>query len=453
MLTDIYLQSPPFVQNLALSLYGAKMHKERFGGNIPQEYTQLGEPFTLPSEAEYVVQGERLQLLLQHCATYVPYYRNLLQGIDLKNITPSNLSEFLPKLQKSQLIENPLDFLSTHPSLKKGLLKLNTSGSSGTPLTIYASLEARRINYYFYEQLLRYKGTTYRARSTTFAGRILYKETSNRLDRYDLFNKTQYLSSYLISNNTIEKYIDALNYWQPDFIDSYPSALNELQMLARNKGLTLRFTPKLILTSSETLTSQTRADIEMFFGTKVVDHYGCTEMAVSAFSEGGQYYARPPYAIMEMEPQGDGRFSLVTTGLLNFAMPLLRYDIGDCIASQDSSNPYMFDYVDGRMDDVIITPEGRKVGRIDPAFKGIMGVDLAQVVQEELNSLIVRVVLNKDNSHLFNEQLLAENMKERTSQLMDIRIHYEKFIEKGRNGKFKSVISKLGKPNSPQPFN
>lgn len=445
MLSNVYLKAPPYLQNLGLSLYGAKLYRERFSGDIPPQYREASDPFTRSTTKEYQAQADRFFLLLKHCADYVPYYKKFLRGVNLTEITPSNLSSFLPKLTKASILENSQELLSTHPSFRKNLLKLNTSGSSGTPLTIYSSREARRINYFFYEQLLRFMGTTYRARSTTFAGRILYKEDSKRLDRYDKFNKTQYLSSYFISNRTIGKYIQALNDWQPEFIDSYPSALYELQLLARDKGLSINFKPKFILTSSETLTPHARAEIEAFFGTKVVDHYGCTEMAVSAFSKGEQYYASPLFAVMELETQGDSRFSLVTTGLLNFAMPLLRYEIGDCVVSRDATNPYIFEHIDGRMDDVIITPEGRRIGRIDPAFKGIAGVNLAQVVQEEIDKIVVKLVLNKEKKHLFCEELLIKNLKERTSSFIQIEVVYEEAIEKGHNGKFKSVISKVNR--------
>ena len=445
MLSNIYLKAPPFLQNIALSIYGAKMYRERFGGKIPEPYANLSSPFSEPTQAELDIQGKRFKLLLEHSATYVPYYKKMLNGLPLNNITPANLSEFLPKLSKSEIIQQPHLFLSSHPAFKSGLLKLNTSGSSGTPLTVYSSPEARRINYRFYERLLLEKGTTYRARSTTFAGRILYRESSKRVDRYDSFNNTQYLSTYFISDSNIRKYIDALNYWQPEFIDSYPSALIEIQLLARNHGLSINFQPKLILTSSETLSSQARTDIESFFGSKVVDHYGCTEMTVSAFSDGGRYYANPLFSVLEMEAQGKDRFSLITTGLLNFAMPLLRYELGDCVVTRTPESPYVFDHVDGRMDDVIITPEGRRIGRIDPAFKGIEGIELAQVVQEELNRITITVVVNKDKRHLFNESLLVENLKQRTSHLMDIKVNYQDTIAKSPNGKFKSVISKISK--------
>lgn len=443
MLNEIYLGCPAFVQNLALSLYGAKMHRDRFGGEIPEIYQHLASPFIAPTATHYQLQQTRLTALLDHCANYVPYYQRIFKDCNWKAVNAENIGELLPKLTKKDIIADPHAFLSTAPQFQDKLLQLNTSGSSGTPLKILSSYEARRLNYHFYERLLKECGSTYRAKSTTFAGRILYKENSKTFDRYDKFNNTQYLSTYFISSSTIKKYIDALNRWQPEFIDAYPSALTEIVQLARQQELRILFRPKFILTSSETLSPQARTQIETFFNSKVIDHYGCTEMTVSAFSNGGPYYASPLYSVLEAVQQGDQGYSLITTGLLNFAMPLVRYEIGDCISTNNPQTPYVFDGVEGRLDDVIVTPEGRRVGRIDPAFKGIEGVEMAQVIQDTINQITVKIVLNEQQRNSFNEILLIENLKQRTSPLMDIRITYHQKIEKGANGKFKSVVSNI----------
>jgi phenylacetate-CoA ligase len=97
------------------------------------------------------------------------------------------------------------------------------------------------------------------------------------------------------------------------------------------------------------------------------------------------------------------------------------------------------------MDDIIITPEGKKIGRMDPAFKGVEGIASAQIVQEYLNKIIVLVVLDSKEASRFDSTLLASNIKERTSQAIDVEIEYVKEIAKGANGKFKSVVSKIKK--------
>lgn len=448
MLDKIYLNSPYWLQNLGLTLYGIKSYRERFVGDIPEVYSDMRPTLSEASKETMEMQDARLKALLEHASAYVPYYRKILKDVAVSEISADNISNYIPKLTKETILAAPTEFLSEHPAFQKDCLTLNTSGSTGTPLKIICSRESRRINYHFYALALREKGLEYRSKSTTFAGRVLYSEKTKRFDRYDYFNKTQYLSTYYISADNIERYIDALNQWSPEYIDSYPSALFEIQLLARKKGLTLTFKPKLILTSSETLSLQAKEEIESFFGASIMDHYGCTEMVVSAFSKNGKYYIDPLYSVVELDSQGDNRFSLVVTGLLNFAMPLIRYDIGDDVVSDNPSNPYVFDYVEGRRDDVIITPEGRRIGRIDPAFKGVSGILQSQVVQDSLQSITVKVVLNKSSAEAFDELKLINNIKQRTSQAINVNISYQDFIAREKNGKYKSVISNISKPNA-----
>jgi len=441
---ELYLSLPPFGQNLALSAYGMTLYKQRFGGSLPSTYDRTSPLFSKPTPADIERQTLQLRQLLTHCKAFVPYYKPYLESVDISTITGATLGEYLPKLTKQIILEHPSDFISQAPEHNtKQLIKLNTSGSSGTPLTLFTTHEARKINYMFYQHALNEFGCHYRSKSTTFAGRILYKTLGKSPARYDYFNKTQYLSSYFISLETIDSYIFALNKWQPEFIDAYPSALLEICTLARQKNLSLTFSPKVVLTSSETLTSEVRAIIESFFAAPVLDHYGCTEMAISAFSSGGKYFAPADYSVIELEPAFDNLYSVITTGLLNFGMPLLRYEIGDLVSKSFADSNYIFDSIEGRADDVIVTPEGKRIGRMDPAFKGIKGIEMAQIIQENINEIAVLIVLSKEQSQDFDNILLIKNIKTRTSESIQVTIKYVDTIAKEKNGKFKSVISKI----------
>src|SRR5690606_34250288 len=48
--------------------------------------------------------------------------------------------------------------------------------------------------------------------------------------------------------------------------------------------------------------------------------------------------------------------------------------------------------IEGRQDDVLLTSDGRQVGRLDPVFKGGMHLLEAQIVQVALDEIHVRVV-------------------------------------------------------------
>lgn len=445
MIKKIYFNSPSFMQNAMISGYGIKVFCERFIGSVPEEYKNVENAFAPPGEESFNAQDRRLRSLLRHCKRSVPYYSRLLRDIDINLINSKNLHEYFPVLTKKDLLNNSSALISTDSKRFPPQVKIATSGTSGTPLTIYATRESRRVNYAFFNNFLESLGSSYRCKSTILAGRKLYKAGDSQVDRYDYFNRTQYLSVYDISLKSIEKYVSALNKWRPEYIDSHPSALFEIQYLAKEKGLTIDFQPKFIVTSSETLTLSIREKVEEFFNAKIYDHYGCAEMCVSAFSNGEKYYNDPSYSVIELINKGQNLYSLVVTGLINFAMPLVRYEIGDVVQCEDASNPYIFEAVDGRLDDIIVTPEGKFVGRLSPVFKGIPGLELAQVVQESKNDLVVNVVLREGEREKFDESLLIKKLKSSTSEAMSVQINYVSDIEKGANGKFKTVVNLVKK--------
>lgn len=438
-----YYKSPRIIQNFALGLYGYRNYRSRFSGSIPIEYASEFSLFNPPGPERYDIQNQRFRQLLWHSASYVPFYKELLSGVNIQDVSVGNMSKYIPKITKEEILQSPGSFRSTHPVFNNSYINLYTSGSSGTPLHYISSYEGRRINYHYYNKILKEYSCNYRSRSTTLAGRVLYKKSSAEVARYDRFNNTQYLSSYGISDSSIVNYVRALNFWKPLFIDSYPSALSEIVALAIEKGLEVEFKPNFILTSSETLSITQRQDFENFFGCDVVDHYGCTEMCVSAVSNGGYYYSDPAYSIIEYDEKHGDSFSLVCTGLLNFAMPIFRYDIGDLAKPVNESCSYVFSKIEGRLDDTILTPEGNRIGRLDPAFKGVSGIKYSQVVQRSLNDIEVNVVLSDSPLHKFDESILIDNLKSMTSPSIFFRINYTKKIEREINGKFKSVVSLL----------
>ena len=445
MLQSIYLNLPRSIQNMSLSMFGAKLYKERFSGSVPEEYDGHLSILGNFSEHDFVAQTVRLRALISHCKDYVPFYQPHLRNVDPHTVSAADLGNILPVISKADVLANSSQFISTHPEIQSRLKTANTSGSSGTPLSVKYTDEARRVNYRIYNAALNQFGCDYRSKSTTFAGRILYKDPKNQPDRYDFFNRTQYISSYFISEQTISSYVEALNRWQPEFIDTYPSAIVELLKLAKDSNLQFTFRPKVVLTSSENLSTEARSFIEDTLKTRVLDHYGCTEMAINAFSNGEKYYANPRFSVLEMQRSFDNYYEVLATGLLNFGMPLLRYKIGDMVSKSNSESNYVFDSVDGRLDDVIVTPEGKKIGRMDPAFKGVEGIVLSQIVQHKVDSISVYVVLDKNKPGLFDQSLLISNIKSRTSDQINVDIIVTESIEKGANGKFKAVVSRVGK--------
>ena len=97
--------------------------------------------------------------------------------------------------------------------------------------------------------------------------------------------------------------------------------------------------------------------------------------------------------------------------------------------------------IEGRSDDMLYTVDGRRIGRLDPVFKANLPIREAQIVQDRLDHLIVRVVPAEGYSD-HTEENISERLQERMGS-MSIDFEQLSEIPRTSNGKFRAVISNL----------
>lgn len=313
-----------------------------------------------------------------------------------------------------------------------------------------------RENYAFFNLFLRSIGVDEFQRSATFGGRLIVSKENNAPPywRKNYAMNTLMCSSYHLSGQTIPFYIKALEEWQPKFIDSYPSAIYEVAKFINANQVEHKIQLKIVVTSSETLGDYQREAIEQAFQCPVFDQYGCAEMAVVAYQqEDGRYFMPPQYSIAEVLDDDDRPVKpgesghLVCTGLLNQAMPLIRYRMGDIVKTskeQLEGYPYVLylDSIEGRSDDVVVTTSGSRVGRLGPIFKGVRGVSETQITQKTLTLLQVKLVISSEYTDATEIQI-RDALKNHVGTTMHIRFEYVTHIPREKNGKFKFVKSEL----------
>jgi phenylacetate-CoA ligase len=208
------------------------------------------------------------------------------------------------------------------------------------------------------------------------------------------------------------------------------------------------------VTNSETLFGWQRQVIEEAFQCPVRDYYGSAEAVIFAPQcPEGTYHFDPLVGVAEIvddenrpvPPGHSGR--LLATTLTNRVMPLVRYEIGDlatrldapcrCGSPRDGAREII-----GRQDDVIITRDGRIVGRVDHIFKGIVGIRECQVVQEAPD--LVRLLVVADSEFdAAQERLVRSNAHSRLGDGVRIELVRVDRIPRARNGKFRGVVSRV----------
>ena len=101
-------------------------------------------------------------------------------------------------------------------------------------------------------------------------------------------------------------------------------------------------------------------------------------------------------------------------------------------------------HVDGRVEDYILTPDGRLVGRLDHIFKEQFDVAEAQIVQISGTSISVLIVPRSSYSNASNRALMRE-IRARLGTKMEIKIEIKDSIPREANGKFRAVKSEFGR--------
>jgi len=107
----------------------------------------------------------------------------------------------------------------------------------------------------------------------------------------------------------------------------------------------------------------------------------------------------------------------------------------------------VLDYVHGRIEDYIFTPEGRSVGRLDHLFKDAKYIRNAQIVQNDLNAIIIRI--EKENGYSKKiEQAILKEARIRLGITIDIQFQYVKEMDRESSGKLKFVVQNIERENS-----
>ena len=140
-----------------------------------------------------------------------------------------------------------------------------------------------------------------------------------------------------MSDEVTDQYLAIVAKKKIGYIYGYPSAIYLLASRAEKRNLKFPYL-KGCVTTAEMLTQKYREIIEPAFGCQVMDVYGAGDGGVTAFeSEPGIYKVGYNCIIdIERNQPDDDTGSVLLTDLLNYALPFIRYQIGDQISLLDS---------------------------------------------------------------------------------------------------------------------
>jgi phenylacetate-CoA ligase len=459
-LMPLYRRSPAAVKNLFGTVYGHYLNYWRYGPRSEALVHEALERESWSAERWESWQGERLAALLHGAASNVPYYREHWRARRARGDTsPVDRLENWPLLDKSTLRANAAALVAEHASTRS-MFKLETSGTSGTPITTWRSREALRQWYALVEaRWRRWYGVT---RFDNWG--ILGGQEVAPVDQSDppfwLWNgagNQLYMSSLHLKPKNIPAYVRAMTDHEVVHLYGYSSSLAELARMALDQGLKLP-QMKAVVTNAEPLEPYQRTVMSEAFGPTVHSSYGMSE-AVAAASEcsDGALHLWPEVGVVEVFADGShervpsgsaGR--LVCTGLLNPDMPLIRYVVGDRGALEPSGSVPVacgcgramprLARLEGRNVDNLVTADGRKVFWVNPVLYGLPIAE-GQIVQEAVDRIVVNVVpaAGFDDG---TKSEITDRLRLRLGPI-DVTFKTVDAIPRGANGKFRAVINQV----------
>ncbi len=457
----LYNNNPVFIQNLLLSFYGYQLKRARYGSHFKKQMKSFKKRETFSVDQWRAYQTIELRKLLIHAFSTVPYYHEKYKKVgftlsDFANFELEDLKK-LPYLEKEDFRKfGKTTLLSTKK--KRGNF-ISSSGSTGTPTSTYYSKNFMQTWYAAYESRVRnWAGVDLNSRRGMIGGQKIINKV-DALPPYYRFNfaeKQTYFSAYHISTDTIKSYAKGFIENNIEYMVGYAFSNFQLANLMIENQIK---TPKLkaVLTSSEKLTNEMREILSKAYDCKVFDSYSGVE-ACGLISENmdGEFLFSPDTGIIEILDKNGNDIEygeegeVISTGLLNFDQPLIRYRIGDRVKTSKNQktksglNFLKIEEISGRVEDFVIGLEGRKIVRLHSLFIDIKGLIMGQVVQEKLNYFIINIIIN-NNYVKKNDLVIINRLKNKVSKYLEIKINYVKKIPLNNNGKYQAIISKLKK--------
>ncbi|WP_151177532.1 phenylacetate--CoA ligase family protein [Hypericibacter terrae] len=414
-------------------------------------------------------QFEQLKALLRHAAATIPFYAERLQqaGFHRGMVLDEASWSQLPVLTRPEVQAAGNKLLSKDlPEHHGRRHEIRTSGSTGQPVRIVTSDLAQT---WFRAVGLREALWQQRDFSGFFAVIRKFERSDMALppDGEDLprwgdqrtypFPTGKAARLSLLAS--VAQQADWLMRKNPHYLLTYPSNLAALAQYCGDAGMRPS-NLRQVLSIAELLPPETRTLVRETWGVSIADVYSCKEigyLALQCPARENHLHVQSETVLLEvLDEQGRacrpgevGR--VVVTPLFNFAMPLLRYAVGDyakvgALCDCGRGLPVL-EQVQGRVRNMLTTPDG---GRYWPSFgsrrfREIAPIRQHQFVQKSLQRLQGRLAVERPLTPE-EETTLRAHILTRLPIPFEIDFVYVDEIPISAAGKLENFISEIDNP-------
>ncbi len=324
------------------------------------------------------LQLSRLQALLRHAYQNCSFYRERFDSVGLRPTNVESLEELrvLAPLEKREIQDNCEGLVASNWP-REDLIANQTGGSTGTPIPFFLSSDRKCSRAAATLRHNRWAGWEVGDKAAVIWGAPRDRPNDSWRGRLRalLLREPLWLDTGHVTASELASFHTALHTYRPKIILAYARSAILFAQYLQAHGLN-SYRPDAIITSAEVLEDEDRALLSEVFGCPIFNRYGCREVSVVASEcevhAGLHVMAEGLYVEIET-PHGPAQpgetGSILVTDLLNYAMPLIRYRIGDLGSWAAGTCPCgrglpRLERVSGRVTDFLVGCDGQLVSGV-----------------------------------------------------------------------------------------
>ena len=398
------------------------------------------------------IQEKKLRAIIRFAYENVEFYRKKFDELRLKPEDIKTVQDLqkLPVISRLDVQRNfPKGLVAKKISIEK-CQKYISSGSTGIPVAVICNSKCEDFRAALFGRPFLECGLKYRDKMV----RITDVENWSK-HWYEHFGIMRKICIYPMA--PVRSKIPLIKQYRPDAIYGHSSYIFLLAKEIQEMGVQ-GISPRIVIGTAELLSKKMRSLIESTFQAKVLDFYGCVEVERVAWECGEQigYHMDIDAQVIEFIRNGENavpgeKGKIIVTCLYNYAMPLIRYDLGDVGVATDEECSCgrglpLMKQIEGRTNDFMLCPDGRPIPPM--AIFAVMDyfteISQFRVIQEKRNKIVMELV----KGHGFSDKTIHQ-VKEKMRRIVGKEVQVEPvvvdFIPRDPSGKIRVVKSKIWK--------
>ena len=411
--------------------------------------TKLLREFNLSEQQKQNLVSKRLKKVLSSAYNGTKYYKKLMDDSGYNPNFHYKDPDDLKKLRittKRDFKENPIEDFINENARTKQIFNDSTSGSTGIPLKICRNSIERKYQVAKWLRVLFLNGYNPFQKVLSFTSPARLEAGKSIIQKFGLLRR--HAVNYLTDEKTM---VDEILQYKPNVIYGNRSQFDMILNEITNRNLKFNKL-KMILVGGQIINNHNIDMYKKVFNCKFIQIYGSVELGSIAFdiSDDKGMVLNDDLTFFEflntnnIEVAENTPGKVIGTDLIGEYMPIIRYDQGDTILYNSYQNRKRIIKINGRNDDIVITPNGSKkyFFVFYELFHQYQNLIQFRVIQKSLNNIIIFLDCKKEYFEKIKDKLLFD-LKNSIGNDIDFKFILESPIKPDETGKIRMFKSEL----------